>query len=442
MQDLRLVGVHEDGEHLLLSGKGGETFRLRIDEALRVAANRPTHRPVQAGEPSDGPTMTPRDIQARIRAGASAEEVARLSGHDLAHVLRYEGPVRAERDYIARQAQGVEVAAPGAAPGERHRTAFGERPVSLGEMVAYRLRDFAVDPEDVEWDAWRRPDNSWEVVAGFSLPEDSAVSVGEEPPAKWIFSPLRRSVSNANRWAQLLSELEPLDSPVPARRLSAVADRVFDIEAESEAEGTDPDDTDNLLSVLRSRRGQRLGADEDADDALAAMLAKGSIPAAHPRPGQAPDDDGTAAPRTGRLNLVAPADDADEADPLHLPAGSEPTREITLLARPFRRRGAVPAEPAEPADTGRDEADGAEDQAEEEAVQPAADRAEPAPARAGARSGGFPWDKVEPAPGHEEAEEARSGRRGEENARERRTIKPKRSSVPSWDEIVFGTKSD
>ena len=40
MQDLRLVGVHDDGEHLLLSGTGGEMFQLPIDEALRVAASR------------------------------------------------------------------------------------------------------------------------------------------------------------------------------------------------------------------------------------------------------------------------------------------------------------------------------------------------------------------------------------------------------------------
>ncbi|GAP59883.1 hypothetical protein AHiyo1_32760 [Arthrobacter sp. Hiyo1] len=40
MRDLRLVGVHDDGGHLLLSGTGGEMFQLPIDEALRVAASR------------------------------------------------------------------------------------------------------------------------------------------------------------------------------------------------------------------------------------------------------------------------------------------------------------------------------------------------------------------------------------------------------------------
>ncbi|GAA1352644.1 septation protein SepH [Arthrobacter koreensis] len=404
MQDLRLVGVHEGGEHLLLSGRGGETFRLRIDEALRVAASRPARRAGQAAEPEAGPTMTPRDIQARIRSGASAEEVAELSGHDIAHIRRYEGPVLAEREYIARQAQSVEVAAPMSAAQDSHRSAFGDSPVNLGDMVNHRLRAFGVDPETVVWDSWRRPEGSWDVVASFSLGENSRVSVGEEPPARWTYSPLRRQVTNANRWAQLLSELAPVDSPVPARRLSAVADRVFDFETDTAPEEPLPvsdEETDELLNVLRSRRGQRLGTDEDADDALAALLAKGSIPAAHPRDGQAElEDESSVRPRTGKLSLApvlpeepeAPAEpeaEEDPSDPLRLDDGiSTSTREISILARPVRGSrgtdaGKPPAEPEEPSET-------------PEAKEPVTER----------------------------------------------RIKPKRSSVPSWDEIVFGTKGD
>ena len=406
MQDLRLVGIHEGGEHLLLSGRGGETFRLRIDEALRVAASRTGRRAGAPAEPDAGPSMTPRDIQARIRAGASAEEVAELSGHDIAHIHRYEGPVLAEREHIARQAQGVEVAAPMSATQDSHRSAFGDSPVNLGDMVSHRLRAFGVDPETVEWDSWRRPEGSWDVVASFSLGEQSRVSVGEEPPARWTYNPLRRQVTNANRWAQLLSELAPVDSPVPSRRLSAVADRVFDFEAEGPAEEPDNvtgEETDELLNVLRSRRGQRLGTDEDGDDALAALLAKGSIPAAHPREGQAElEDESALRPRTGRLSLAPAAlptveepagEDAEaEADPLRLDEGvSTSTREISILARPVR--------------------------------------------------GGRP-EPVEPGAGREDSEDQPEAEETPKEPTERRPIKPKRSSVPSWDEIVFGRKGD
>ena len=471
MQDLRLVGVHEGGEHLLLSGKGGETFQLRMDEALRVAVSRSVHRSTSAPERPEGPAMTPRDIQARIRSGASAEEVAEISGLDLAHIRRYEGPVRAERDYVARQAQAVEVAAPLSATHDGYRSAFGDSPVNLGDMVNHRLKAFGVDPDSVEWDAWRRPDSTWDVVARFELGSDSQVSVGEEPPARWTFSPLRKSVSNANRWAQLLSELEPLDSPVPSRRLTAVADRVFDFEAVAPADDTSAadgdEDTDNLLEVLRSRRGQRLGADEDGDDALAAMLAKGSIPAAHPRDGHTElDDPASARPRTGRLSLAPVTPEEPEApdapDSLRLSDGVSPgTREISVLARPFRRRGDTPAASGtEAAGTGDTPDSTAAEETGAKAAEPRpaagdeADDAASAPeggsaaagrskARAAGRKSGrtdFPWDRMNAGTPRNDVTGADAAK-GDDPA-DKRTIKPKRSSVPSWDEIVFGTKSD
>ena len=482
MQDLRLVGVHEGGEHLLLSGKGGETFRLRMDEALRVAVSRSVHRTTSAPARPEGPAMTPRDIQARIRSGASAEDVAEISGLDLAHIRRYEGPVRAERDYVARQAQAVEVAAPLSATHDGYRSTFGDSPVNLGDMVNHRLKAFGVDPDSVEWDAWRRPDSTWDVVARFDLGNDSQVSVGEEPPARWTFSPLRKSVSNSNRWAQLLSELEPLDSPVPSRRLTAVADRVFDFEAVAPAD-TDgavedsDEDTANLLEVLRSRRGQRLGADEDGDDALAALLAKGSIPAAHPRDGSTElDDAGSSRPRTGRLTLAPGTSDTeapDAPDSLRLSDGVSPgTREISVLARPFRRRGETApaadkdgkdgkepnsrtagkpaegpaegktAETAQTSESGESGAPAAADPADQNRESPAA--AGKSKAKTSGRKTGrtdFPWDRMSSGAPRNDVTGGDEAAKGEDPA-DKRSIKPKRSSVPSWDEIVFGTKGD
>ncbi len=165
-----------------------------------------------------------------------------------------------------------------------------------------------IEPSSVEWDSWRRPDGSWNVVARFEAPSGAHAAIGEEPPAMWTFSPARKSLQNANRWAQQLSELEPIDGPVPARRLSAVSDRPFDFETDAEAAARtataqlsvvhpfgaqQEKDADGLLDMLRSRRGHRLGLDEDADDALALLLTNG-VPAAHPRPSEVPppEDDG------------------------------------------------------------------------------------------------------------------------------------------------------
>ena len=417
MQDLRLVGVHEDGEHLLLSGDGGESYRLAIDEALRSAAARPSVRVPAADSDSGGAAMSPREIQARIRAGASAEQVAAESGLDMARILRYEGPVRAERDYMVQQAQRVEVAS--ALPShDSYRSAFGDAPATLGEMVAHRVNAFGIDAASLEWDSWRRQDGVWEIVARFEPPAAASGSIGEEPPARWLYSPTSKTVQNSNRWAQQLSELEPLDGPVPARRLTAVADRVFDFEADTEADpetdsstgDEDTTDSDNLLEVLRSRRGQRLGVDEEADDALALLLTQGGIPAAHPREGILAGDDTDADGNGGRpsspftLSLASSGHGADSSLDLHQGVSME-TREITVSGAPLPE----------------DSEAGASDAASEHASADQDRSAEPAePAEAGASA---------------------DAAAAEEQQR-KRSMKPKRSSVPSWDEIVFGTKHE
>lgn len=415
MQELRLVGVDENGGHLLLSGEGGASFRLPINEALRMASTRPSMRPAPPETPpgqTKRPPLSPRDIQARIRSGATAQDIVDETGVELQHVLRYEGPVRAERDYMAQLAQRVEVAAP-LPSNDGYRSAFGDNPAQLDDMVRYRLKAFGVDPDTAEWDAWRKPDGLWTVVVRFELPEGSAASVGEEPPAQWTFNPSRRTVLNANRWAQVLSELEPLDGPLPSRRLSAVADRVFDFE--TDAAGAEPEDADpdELLEVLRSRRGQRLGADEDGDDALALMLAKGHIPAAHPREGheEAPDPV-QAEPRPFPGLSLAPSvfDDNndeetyDDGTPRLFEGVSTDTREISVIARP-------------------------------QGTQYADERPRPIEREQGPGS-------HQPAERSAEAESSNDSASKQADQQADRKIRPRRSSVPSWDEIVFGTKGD
>jgi hypothetical protein len=461
MQELRLVGV--DGEHLLLSGEQGTSYRLPIDDELRAAstpAGPEAPAPAVPEEPRRKPPkppvhLTPRDIQARIRSGATAEQVAAESGLDLAHVQRYEGPVRAERDYVAYLAQRVEVASP-LPSHDGYRSAFGDSPALLGDMVAFRVQSYGVDLGSLEWDSWRRPDGSWHVEASFDLPEGSKVDLGEQPPAQWTYNPTRKTVTNGNRWAQVLSELEPLDTPLPSRRLSAVADRVFDFEAEKAAEAPDgtPADQDGLLDVLRSRRGQRLGADEEGDDALAALLSRGGIPAAHPRDEDATGQDGAEdqddavqglalAPSsaTGSADrdddsgnddsdggpdagadgdvLEGAAPDAthhDDGTPRLYDGVSTETREISIFAQPTRRLQ-PPAAARQGADAG---------------VSGGGSR--PAGRNSGKDTGGSSSRDTGADSGTETG-------KGAEASPERR-VKPKRSSVPSWDDIVFGRKGE
>ena len=484
MQDLRLVGVHDDGEHLLLSGTGGEMFQLPIDEALRVAASRMSAK--AASNAAVPPiAMSPRDIQTRIRNGATAAEVAELSGIPLEKVQRYEGPVLAEREYIAQQARKVEVASP--APGhDVYRSVFGENPASLSDMVEHRLRAYGVEPSTLEWDSWRRPDGSWNVVARFEPKPGGPAGIGEEPPAMWTFHPARKSLQNANRWAQQLSELEPLEGPVPTRRLTAVSDRPFDFETDAEAAARtatgqhsiihqmllqqdrihQEQDADGLLDMLRSRRGQRIGVDEDADDALATLLTTG-VPAAHPRPAEVPE-----VPLASELESISEAASADEADSTESGSAASSTAASSPAESDAAQREATALEAAAPeTDAFTRRRDGRPSMLSRLTLAPRLPEEDDAlklhdGVSTETREVTIAASQLRPAgksptasPGLDELIGGGSSRRQHRESHgasrndagridagteqpERQPTKPKRSSVPSWDEIVFGTRND
>ena len=84
MRPVRFVALSEDGQALVLADEVGRLLALPIDERIaavlhaepRCAA---AHRgPRRAVDPT--PSLSPRDIQARIRSGESAEDVARIAG--------------------------------------------------------------------------------------------------------------------------------------------------------------------------------------------------------------------------------------------------------------------------------------------------------------------------------------------------------------------------
>ena len=70
-----------------------------VDEALRAAARRDRPRLGQLQIEIEG-GLRPREVQALIRRGLSAEEVADRAGWTVEKVRRFEGPVLAEREHL------------------------------------------------------------------------------------------------------------------------------------------------------------------------------------------------------------------------------------------------------------------------------------------------------------------------------------------------------
>jgi hypothetical protein len=177
MQELRLVAVSEDGSYAILAvpGRSGR-FLLPIDDRLRTVAKGQFSRLAQYEIEVENP-LRPKEIQDRIRAGETAEEIADAAGIPPDRIRRFEGPILAERQYQAEQAQRATIRGHGdSGPGPR-----------LGDIVAERLSGVGAHTDGAEWDSRKRPDGNWQVQLQFSVGGRTGV-------AEWIYDPRRRHV--------------------------------------------------------------------------------------------------------------------------------------------------------------------------------------------------------------------------------------------------------
>jgi hypothetical protein len=190
MAQLRLVGVSEDGERLVLTDDDGVQHTIAIDERLRAGVNGHLSRLGQLTMALES-RISPREIQNRVRSGESAEHVAESAGVPLERVLRFVGPVLREREHIADQAR-------------RARLAGASGPTSLlGDLVTRAANRRDVDPDDIDWDSARREDQTWVVTTVW--PDGTT--------AMWALDLLRHQAT-------------PLDAA--ARRISGSVDEATD----------------------------------------------------------------------------------------------------------------------------------------------------------------------------------------------------------------------
>jgi hypothetical protein len=231
MQELRLVAVSEDGSYAILAvpGRSGR-FLLPIDERLRTVAKGQFSRLAQYEIEVENP-LRPKEIQERIRAGETADQIADAAGIPPDKIRRFEGPILAERQYQAEQAQRATIRGRGdSGPGPR-----------LGDVVADRLTAAGASPEAAEWDSRKRPDGNWQVLLQFALG-------GRTGTAEWVYDPRRRHVTPDDdqavrlclpqeEWAAItFAERERATAtvtPIGSRQHGPFADPVRDLERRS-----------------------------------------------------------------------------------------------------------------------------------------------------------------------------------------------------------------
>jgi len=150
VRELRVVGLEPDGSHVVLADPAtGDKFRIPVDDTLRAAARGDLARLGQLQIETNS-QLRPREIQARIRSGASVEQVAEEAGIPMAKVERFAYPVLLERSRAAEMAQQGHPVRPD-----------GPAVETLLEIVtqAFRTRGHNIDA--ATWDAWRDDDGHW-----------------------------------------------------------------------------------------------------------------------------------------------------------------------------------------------------------------------------------------------------------------------------------------
>jgi Protein of unknown function (DUF3071) len=182
MRPVRFVALSEDGHALVLADEVGRLLALPVDDrvftAMRIErpAGMPSSGAVLHHETSLSSSLSPRDIQARIRSGESAEDVARVAGVPVDRVLRYAGPVLQERAMLAQHAR-------------RTKLKTSDKGASLAEVVDSRLAQHGIDNEKISWDAYRRDDGTWRIVATWPSGKATAQAIWELDKSRQMVTP-------------------------------------------------------------------------------------------------------------------------------------------------------------------------------------------------------------------------------------------------------------
>lgn len=399
MLELRLIGVHDDGENLVLESADGTRFLLPIDANLRTSITKARRIQPARGLGAKG-TYGPRDIQTRFRQGASVEEIAEESGWEPERVRRYEWPIVAERAHIIRAAQSVKIGRRSSASGT------AQIPVTLSARIEEVSERYGFEEATQDWTTRQQENGQWRVEVDIALKDSVRQNLPAQVvfPARWVYNPANQGLYASNEAAYFLmgnsedavaaaAKKAPVEVP-PARLPKAPEPAPAPLTSSESA------DERKLKELLERARSVRPAQVEEPEVFVHREPAQSTEPVAPAAPA-APVASGVSAP-------VEPA----------APAAPEPTAETSVeTTDPLAVDSEAPVEsvpvesfalpaPVEDAPTAEAPADAAQAPAVE---APAAEA------------------QAEPTSADSASEE-----------KPKSSSKKQRVSVPAWDDIIFG----
>lgn len=283
MRELFLDNELSTDSTLVLRGDNGEEYSLAVTDKLRARIT-PTAEPDAAPSPalsiidedanddaasegSEGAeedvdkdrslptpdplysnplTLRPREIQERVRAGASSHELAEEMGVAYSRVEPYAHPVMLERERmaeVAKQAHPVRE--------------DGPAKLTLWEVLAAAFGTRGYSLSDAQWDAFKEPGGAWiiKLVWQAGLSENSA---------EWVLRNHLSSSPTAEARNAVAADLTDPDFVQPVRTLTSVSRG----ERYEEDLDTDPSEFEDFRDdMLRpDRETEPVASDGSAED--------------------------------------------------------------------------------------------------------------------------------------------------------------------------------
>lgn len=210
MNKLHLVGFTTDLKSLVFARRKGSktgSFLVPIDDRLRRTLEEvdkleefEDREPTEDGKAAQTSKLTPKDIQAHLREGKSAEEVAKLAETDVSWIQKFTGPIVAEKGGVIDAVRGAVISKP----------RLGPSALPAGEAVEVNLLEkrIIVPPEiiDDSWSAVKRGEE-WQVTFRY-------VSRGQARVATFSYDPERRETQATNSVARDIAWRSP-EAPTP-----------------------------------------------------------------------------------------------------------------------------------------------------------------------------------------------------------------------------------
>jgi hypothetical protein len=261
--ELRLNGKTEDGLYLSLHDNDGNEFTVRVSDTLRATVNQ---QRLMAVPKNDEPTVSIKEVQRLLRAGQTADQIAREYNISIEKVERFAGPILSERVYIIDQAQQIAI-----------RKEGGRDAVTLLDVVISRLAPRNIDSSELSWDTWRLENGTWTIELHY--PNSTGVGI-----AQWSFDATLRTVTSMDENARWMMGDEPAPRQLPTAGLVPTETshpserRVIDVYSEFRKEATEQEINDAVEEIREVPRLAVIREEPDDEASRDGITARAKVP--------------------------------------------------------------------------------------------------------------------------------------------------------------------